>query len=445
MGNDLATALNDPGKSPLVRMSTMLFSRDPTTALAKMDAMGDANQERAQKNSTMDALARLQPGILDSKGISWDKPPMPTGTVQNQLPGAPSMDEQGNISPGKPWSTTPFQSIPQFKQDMGDQQDLVNKAFPMDAAARLKASVLPAPPVFDKLDPGATAGTRDAHGIFTPTYTAPMKPTEAKVVTLSKDGQTKTLNVSDPLDQARFAALTGSGWNEVKTPAAAVTITNTGDKAVTGVDAKRYEATTQALQTLDQMQPFMDRMAEAAADGAQTGFGQDWMLKAKQAVGSLTGEVPKGTSEQEVFQAAQNYLGPRMRVTGSGSSSDRDVALFLDSIPSLTKTGAGNQALQDMYAKIRNRTAQVAGIQQDLLRQNNYIPVDQERKLVAALGPLFTDDDRKVIKAAKSAVPAPAAAGAPAPPANAPPTAKPAPDGNWYSPDPDRPGKYLKW
>jgi hypothetical protein len=32
-----------------------------------------------------------------------------------------------------------------------------------------------------------------------------------------------------------------------------------------------------------------------------------------------------------------------------------------------------------------------------------------------------------------------------APPAGAPPTAKQAPDGKWYAPDPARPGKYLQY
>jgi hypothetical protein len=32
-----------------------------------------------------------------------------------------------------------------------------------------------------------------------------------------------------------------------------------------------------------------------------------------------------------------------------------------------------------------------------------------------------------------------------APPAGVPANAKKAPDGNWYSPDPKRPGKYVKW
>jgi len=45
----------------------------------------------------------------------------------------------------------------------------------------------------------------------------------------------------------------------------------------------------------------------------------------------------------------------------------------------------------------------------------------------------------------KEFAPLPARAGINKPPVGAPPEAKKAADGKWYSPDPDRPGKYLMW
>jgi hypothetical protein len=45
----------------------------------------------------------------------------------------------------------------------------------------------------------------------------------------------------------------------------------------------------------------------------------------------------------------------------------------------------------------------------------------------------------------KEFAPLPARAGINKPPVGAPPEAKKAPDGKWYSPDPARPGKYLHW
>jgi hypothetical protein len=45
----------------------------------------------------------------------------------------------------------------------------------------------------------------------------------------------------------------------------------------------------------------------------------------------------------------------------------------------------------------------------------------------------------------KEFAPLPARAGINKPPVGAPPEAKKAPDGKWYSPDPARPGKYVQW
>lgn len=179
---------------------------------------------------------------------------------------------------------------------------------------------------------------------------------------------------------------------------ASTNITMSGDKAVTGVDSGRYKATAGQLDKLDAMAPGLERMMGAIASGAQTGFGQNWLLPAKQAYQEFTGQELKGTSEQEVLKSIQNYLGPQMRTPGSGSSSDTDVKMFVDSIPTLSKTEEGNRALATYYGKLRDRTAQILQIQQDLLREFEYIPVAKERAAIKAIGPLFSDEDRSILK-----------------------------------------------
>ena len=183
-----------------------------------------------------------------------------------------------------------------------------------------------------------------------------------------------------------------------------------GDRAVTGVDASRYKATTETLGTLDTMAPFLERMQSSLASGMQTGFGQDWLLPLKQAAEEWTGTKIAGTSEQEVFKGIQGYLAPRLRVPGSGASSDRDISLLIGALPELSKSETGNLAISDMFGRIREYTTKVAQIQQDLLRQHDYIPITEERKRVEALGPIFSSDDRKNIEALKQGAPKAAAA-----------------------------------
>ena len=64
----------------------------------------------------------------------------------------------------------------------------------------------------------------------------------------------------------------------------------------------------------------------------------------------------------------------------------------------------------------------------------------------------YASEEQDAIKATyskdqgfKDFAPLPARAGVNKPPVGAPPEAKKAPDGKWYSPDPSRPGKYLQW
>ena len=50
-------------------------------------------------------------------------------------------------------------------------------------------------------------------------------------------------------------------------------------------------------------------------------------------------------SQQELFQATTNYIIPRMRVAGSGSTSDSEIELFKSSVPNLGNTVEGNKVL----------------------------------------------------------------------------------------------------
>lgn len=69
------------------------------------------------------------------------------------------------------------------------------------------------------------------------------------------------------------------------------------------------------------------------------------------------------TDNVQAFKAAANYLVPRMRVPGSGASSDRDVAIFQRSLPSLLGTPGGNELVTETLgglAQHRKDRAEIA-------------------------------------------------------------------------------------
>lgn len=278
-----------------------------------------------------------------------------------------------------------------------ERRNLAARAFPEAAGARMQAQMFPAAPSLQKLGPGDVLGTAGVDPVtgraaFNQVAAAPFKPDGVgsdmfqDALLLSGGDQTKAFNLVNQ-------------WRNK--PATAITMG--GDKAVTGVDADRYKGTSQQLAKLDAMAPGLDRMMQSIQNGAKTGFGQEWILPAKQAYEELTGNPLAGTSEQEVLKSLQNFLGPQMRTPGSGSSSDTDVNMFVDSIPTLSKTEEGNRQLADYYGRIRNRTAEILKIQQDLLRENEYIPVDKERAAINALPPLFSAEERNAMKSGRPA------------------------------------------
>jgi hypothetical protein len=60
----------------------------------------------------------------------------------------------------------------------------------------------------------------------------------------------------------------------------------------------------------------------------------------------------------QAFQAAVNYLVPRMRVPGTGASSDIDIAKFTKSLPDLLGTPGGNElVLQTLGGLVQQRKA----------------------------------------------------------------------------------------
>jgi hypothetical protein len=60
----------------------------------------------------------------------------------------------------------------------------------------------------------------------------------------------------------------------------------------------------------------------------------------------------------QAFQAAVNYLVPRMRVPGTGASSDIDIAKFTKSLPDLLGTPGGNElVMQTLGGMVQQRKA----------------------------------------------------------------------------------------
>ncbi len=80
-------------------------------------------------------------------------------------------------------------------------------------------------------------------------------------------------------------------------------------------------------------------------DRVKTGRVEEFLMPFKEfavGIGVADEETVKNLGQQELFQATTNFLVPRMRVEGSGSTSDMEIELFKSAVPNLGRTSAGN-------------------------------------------------------------------------------------------------------
>ena len=69
--------------------------------------------------------------------------------------------------------------------------------------------------------------------------------------------------------------------------------------------------------------------------------------------GSLASFMPESLrgADEKVMQSLTSDLAPKKRIAGSGTTSDKDIALYLKSLPSIENTGEVNQQIRDNYRK----------------------------------------------------------------------------------------------
>jgi hypothetical protein len=69
--------------------------------------------------------------------------------------------------------------------------------------------------------------------------------------------------------------------------------------------------------------------------------------------GSLASFMPESLrgADEKVMQSITSDLAPKKRIAGSGTTSDKDIALYLQSLPSIEKGGDVNQKIRESYRK----------------------------------------------------------------------------------------------
>jgi hypothetical protein len=201
--------------------------------------------------------------------------------------------------------------------------------------------------------------------------------------------------------------------------------------------AKRFEKLSEEGDTASQDLALVGQLRDlgqqikTGAPAAIQGALAKWGIK----VGDNVGAV-------EAYGAIVDKLTPQQRVPGSGATSDYEGRMFKNSLPTLMKTPQGNEIIQNTLAGLAQTKIERAKIAEAALA-GDLTPAEALKQLRAL--PNAYDNFKKFQKSGFKADPNAPASAQPSqqstPPIRG---AKLAPDGNYYVPDPNRPGKYLQ-
>ena len=177
---------------------------------------------------------------------------------------------------------------------------------------------------------------------------------------------------TDDMREYQFAKSQGYNGNfqqymlDMKRAGSGSTVINNGtnsnkfveesDKAAAGRMNDIVTAGQTAPQTMADMQQLLDL-------GAQIGTGKGAQVMA--ALGPYAqamGVDIKGLGEAQAYEAITSRLAPQMRASGSGSSSDRDVSMFLQSLPNLRNLPEGNTIIANTMKSVAQNKINAADI-----------------------------------------------------------------------------------
>lgn len=139
------------------------------------------------------------------------------------------------------------------------------------------------------------------------------------------------------------------------------------------VQSKLLESYNNEATQLQDIEFFNDRFKQALSAWPKTGAGGNLKLTLAQ-LGNSVGIETKGQDEAQLMQSIQDYLTPRMRVTGSGSTSDMEMKTFMNAIPNLLRTPGGNARVAQMLDRFAERKRAASEIANDLFAKGNLTP-----------------------------------------------------------------------
>jgi|GEM_PF-2746677 len=190
---------------------------------------------------------------------------------------------------------------------------------------------------------------------------------------------------------------TYADWKSSNKPETNITFNDKGFDELSKLDAQAISDVGEGVRTLRTILPDLDRMV-SASEKFGTGAMANTKLWAGQFARALDIEGVDNLEQGELIRAIQSRLAPQMRATGSGASSDRDVEMFLNSLPNMMQTPGGNKLIAGNFRRILERKQAEERIMRQHYRETGGTLDGVYQRIDEELGPsIFNDEDRALM------------------------------------------------
>lgn len=238
---------------------------------------------------------------------------------------------------------------------------LVNPYIPAETKSQILALWGKNRPDYDFTAVDGNLVRTDKHtGQASSVYAAPAKPS------------TEYGDYLKTVDQAIAAGRQPGSFEDyqIKMKSAGRSQVNIDQKAEGAEAQERGKALVDHFKSLAEDLPAADQLSQGVSqlDGLLQGVDTGTQAALRSWIQQNTGiALGEGSDKLQAVGALVDYMAPRMRVPGSGSSSDRDVALFRSSLPSLINQPDGNKLIIDTLHSMADHRIAVAQISEDYL------------------------------------------------------------------------------
>ncbi len=144
------------------------------------------------------------------------------------------------------------------------------------------------------------------------------------------------------------------------------------EKAMAKTSAARistgYEEAQAGVDLASRARLMLNQLLSGQVD---TGAIQGATLPVRQIAASMGLIGSKDVGQEEFFRSMSDYISGRLRVPGSGATSDFEARLFLRQAPALTKTVRGNMLIAGTMIQAQKRDARLAEAREAYARERN--------------------------------------------------------------------------